>query len=265
MVKHNVSLFRAIPPAFIFWKDNLLKLVFAGLIVAIPMQFTIELSSYLFYDLMPGNELEKIRHMNSIYNLIRALFWPIATLGIINYTFNHFSGRAEERSAVGIVLFGLFRWPKYFLASLLAFLKVLLYTLALIIPGIYKGVRLTFVDCIVATKDPGPGKACDESEMLVKNNWWRIFGFGLLLFLFEMLIEGTIFLPALAMPDSPFITFTLSMIVKSLVTYLVVLRAVYYFEVDKVRNQELTNAEMVSSEPLLDSQSAASESGDQQV
>ena len=69
---------------------------------------------------------------------------------------------------------GVRAWPRVFGARFVAGVKILLWTLLLIIPGIVKGVRLSMVDPVAYLQDsPSP---TDRSEELVRGRGWEVFG-----------------------------------------------------------------------------------------
>lgn len=62
-------------------------------------------------------------------------------------------------------------------------LIVVLGLIALIIPGVYLGIRLQFFKYFVVDKSYGPIKALKESWKITRGNVWNLFLFGLLMIL----------------------------------------------------------------------------------
>ena len=225
---------------FQMWKKYFKKIIVVGLIVYIPTQICIELISILLdKGLSLDENLEQLRFVTSIYNLIsllKYLIGSIALLAILNFIINKLENENEpELTIKEILLTGLHKWPKFIEVGFFAGLKILGYTILLIVPGIYKSVRLSFIDCVVATNNNKFKDECDESEQLVRNNWWKVFGFLLVMFLLQLLIKIPFAIPLRYFSDSHFISFLLRVSVSVLETYFIVVRANYYFKIKKLK------------------------------
>jgi hypothetical protein len=208
--------------AFYFWKKYFVKIVIIGLIIYIPTQICIELVSVL---------LEKtefpLKYQNIIYNFIRDLIGYIALLGIINFVVK-ISENNEEQTIKEVLIHGLKKWPKYLWFEIIASFKILIYSILLVIPGIYKSVKLSFIDCVVTTENNNGKDTLGKSEKLVENQWWKVFGFLLLMSVFGLLFEA-IFLPFyIFFPDSIPISFLIGVVVNVLETYFFIVKAIYY-------------------------------------
>lgn len=85
-------------------------------------------------------------------------------------------------------------WGRVFAARFAAGIRVLLWSLLLVVPGIWKAVRFSFVTA-AAYLEPG-NDAPGTSEAMVENRWWVLFAMYLVGFLAAMI--PTFVLAALA-------------------------------------------------------------------
>ncbi|MGC4118915.1 MAG: B-box zinc finger protein [Myxococcales bacterium] len=83
---------------------------------------------------------------------------------------------AEEKPASLTFLLaeGLRAWPRVFGAKFVAGIQIMLWSLALLVPGIIKAVKLTLVTA-VAYREPGVD-ASERSESLVTGSGWEVLG-----------------------------------------------------------------------------------------
>lgn len=249
MIEKKLSISDSMKSGFHLWKKYLSKILIVGLIVYIPTQICIELLSELFENVLQVAENpDNIRLMNNIYDLIRYLIGSVALLGILNFIIikleNGDEDRVEnEQSTRDIILHGLKKWSGFIGVGIIAGFKIIFYTLLLIIPGIYKSVRLSFIDCEVATNDHRITDPCDVSEQLVENHWWKVFGFLLLILLLELLFEILFTIPLLLNPESHVLSLLLGVTIKLLETYFIVVKADYYFRLKKLKTN--TNANVI--------------------
>ena len=241
MIETKLSISDSMKSGFQLWKKYLSKILFVGLIVYFPTQLCIELISVLFENVFPIEENPaNLKLMNNIYELIRYLIGSVALLGILNFIINKLEKEdEEEQTIIEIVSHGLKKWPTFIGVGFEAGLKILGYMLLLIVPGIYKSVRLSFIDCEVATNDYKIIDPCDVSEELVENHWWRVFGFLVLIFLLEFLFELLFLVPFLLSSDSHIMSVILGVIVKLFETYFIVVRANYYFRLKSLKNNDI--------------------------
>ncbi len=127
---------------------------------------------------------------------------------------------------------GFRRWGRYLATGIVAGFKVLLYLLLLIVPGIIKSVKLSFIDCIVATKENLPDEACQISEQIVTGRWWFIAWFLLLIFLIKTMIELAFVGIFWSSVESPIPSIAIGVIIKLIETFFIVSKAVFYFELE---------------------------------
>ena len=227
----KISIFGSMKSAFYIWKKYFVKLIIVGFIVYIPTQICIELLSMLIAEV----EFFK-KNQHNYYNFIRDIIGSVALLGIINFTIKILETN-EEQTIKEIVLHGLKKWLGYIGLMFIAGLKILGYAILLIIPGIYKFIKLSFLDCIVATDNNNNDEldSLDESEQLVKNIWWKVFFFVFLMFILRLLFEIVFLLLFFLFPDFVLKSFLLGVIVQVLGTYFFVVRADYYLKIKKLK------------------------------
>lgn len=238
MIETRLSISDSMKSGFQLWKKNFQKIIVVGLIVYIPTQICIELISILFDNTLSLDENpEHLRLANNIYNMIRYFIGSVALLAILNFIINKIQNENQDELTIKeILLIGLNKWPTFIGVGIIAGLKILGYTILLIIPGIYKSVRLSFIDCVVASNNNKFKDECDESEELVKNNWWKVFGFLILMFLLQILLEILFAIP-LYFIDSQIISFPIAVFVSLLETYFIVVRADYFFKINQLKNE----------------------------
>jgi len=246
MSETKLSISDSMKSGFQLWKKYLPKILVVGLIVYFPTQICIELISMLFENVFSIEENpDNLRLMNNIYDLIRYLIGSVALLGILNFIINKLENEDEdEQSSRDIILHGLKKWPNFIGVGFVAGLKILGYTLLLIIPGIYKSVQLSFIDCEVATNGYKITDPCDASEQLVENHWWKVFGFLLLMFLLEFIFELLFVIPLLLNSESHIISILLGVTIKLFETYFIVVKANYYFRLKKLENSKIITNEL---------------------
>ncbi|MPM86026.1 hypothetical protein SDC9_133109 [bioreactor metagenome] len=251
MIKTRLSILDSMKSGFLLWKENFTKIIVVGVIVYLPTQICIELvrilldKSLLIYD-TPTN----LSIANNIYTIIRILIGSIALLAILNFIINKLENEdIRELTIKEILSIGLKRWEKFIGVGIIAGFKIIGYTLLLIIPGIYKAVRLSFIDCVVATNNNKFKDECDESEKLVKNQWWSVFGFLLLMFLLKLLLEFLFMIP-LYYISSQLVTILIGTVVSLLETYFIVVRACYYYKINRLTNETLSSEEILAKRVL---------------
>lgn len=245
MIQTKLSISDSLKSGFEMWKKNFKKIIVVGLIVYIPTQICIELISVLLNNgLMLDENPDHLRFANSIYNAIRYLIGSIALLGILNFIIGQLENE-DEITIKEIVQTGLNKWGTFIGVGIVAGLKIFLYLILLIIPGIYKSVRLSFIDCIVATNNNKFKDECDESEQLVENYWWKVFVFLIFIFLLQILLEVIFAVPLIYFGDNQFMTIILGVIVSLLETYFIVVRASFFFNLKQIKNESIREIESI--------------------
>ena len=232
MENQNVSIGSVFSRAFSYWKQFGTQIILVGFIVYLPAQILIELLSKYFDAVFTIDDLRKVQLINNVYELIRYLLGSVASLGIIYFIYEKSKNEEVNISWKEMLILGLRKWPKFMVAGLLAGLKVILYLLMLIIPGIIKGTKLSFVDCMVATKGYNAQESCDESEGLANKKLGLVFGYFVLVFFMQLIIEFFFALIILGGSDSSIRIVVLGVTVKLVETFFVVSKAVFFFQLE---------------------------------
>ena len=152
----------------------------------------IAISGILNYSI---NNFEKTMPLTSFFiNLCAMAVSMIMTLGIIKIGLKVYAGEKFDVSEI----FGSYRFfLKYFLATIIYFLAVLVGLVLLIVPGIILIIRMGFYSYLIVDKQMGPVDALKESMRITKGNAFDLFLFwfvllGVLLLGFLALIVGII-------------------------------------------------------------------------
>jgi hypothetical protein len=237
-LQENISISNILSESFRLWKQHFARIASITFIVYLPVQIIIELISIFFEptNLESAEDWRKLGNEIRIYDFVRQVIGVIATLGILNLTLSVLKGEDPERPWTYYLKYGALRWPQYIWVATKAGLTVLLYLLLLIIPGIYKAVRFSFVDCAFVDNDDAP---LQKSERLVDKRWFTIFMFVTLVFLIGLGIELIIAIPFLALPDSHLSTLTLGIVANILTSYTIVVRAKYYKELNELNRKTM--------------------------
>lgn len=235
----KISVSETLNSSFRIWKDNFITIALVITIVFIPVQILIELASIGFENLRGPNYFDNIEGWRRfadevrIYDAIRQLIGVIATLGIFNYIYSLHRNDDEDRNALEIVKFGLRKWPENFVQTLIAGLITLLYTLLLIIPGIYKAVQFCFVTNLVSDEESEP---LDKSKILVKDKWFDVFGMLLLIFLIGFVIEIIVAIPFMILPESFLTSVIFGVIVAIASSYTIVIKGIYFLKITELKS-----------------------------
>lgn len=234
----KISVSEILSTSFKLWTENFITIAFVIVIVFIPVQILIELVSIAFENLQGPNylnsaeDLRRLSNETRIYDLIRQLIGVIATLGIFSFIYTKYRNDNDDRSAIEIIKFGLKKWPENFGQNFIAGLITLLYTLLLIIPGIYKAVQYTFVSNLVTDEE---NDSLNKSKLLVKDKWFDVFGMLLLIFLIGFIIEVIVAIPFLFLPESYTTTILLGILVAVASSYTIVIKGVYYLKIKELK------------------------------
>lgn len=246
MIETKLSITDSMQSGFQMWKKHFNKIMLVGLMVYIPTQICIELVSiWLDNALSLDENPNHIRLANSIYNIIRHLIGSIALLGILNFIINQLENE-KEITTKEIITTGLNRWGTFIGVGILAGIKIFVYLFLLIIPGIHKSVKLSFIDCIVATNNNKFKDECVESEELVKNHWWKVFGFLIFIFSIQLLLEIVFAVPLLYFEGYQYLTIIMGVIVSLLGTYFIVVRAIFFFNLKQIKNESIREIESIA-------------------
>lgn len=244
----KISVSETLNTSFKLWKANFIPIALAITIVFIPVQILIEFASMALEQLRGPNNLnsaEDLRRLSNetkIYDFIRQLIGVIATLGIFNFVYSILRNYEDERNASELVKYGLKKWPENFVQTLIAGFITLLYTLLLIIPGIYKAVQYSFVSNLVSDEESEP---LDKSKYLVKEKWFDVFGMLILIFFIGFIIELLVAVPFILLPESSILTIILGVVAAIASSYTIVIKGVYYCALKELKEgikEEVTNS-----------------------
>lgn len=248
--KEKVSISETLKTSFHLWKENFVTIALVITIVFIPIQILIELASMLFENLNEPNYLEnsedwrRLSNEVRIYDFIRQIIGIIATLGIFKYTYAIIRTGENRENVFEIIKYGLKKWPVNFIENLVAGLITLLYTLLLIIPGIYKGVQYSFISNLVSDEESEP---IDKSKSLVNGNWFDVFWMLILIFFIAFITELIIAVPFLFLPENFILTIILGVLAAIATSYTIVIKGVYYCNLKQLKMEikaENTNSDI---------------------
>lgn len=79
------------------------------------------------------------------------------------------------------------KFAYYFLGVLVSTIFIVLGFVALIVPGIMLAVRFSMLAFILVEKEVGPLEACRQSAKLTRGNRWKLLGFFVAAFFFNLL------------------------------------------------------------------------------
>jgi len=232
MTDDRISISDVFSQSFTIWKQNAVTILSIGLIVYLPAQILIEIVSILSDRFFPVTDLNSLKIINQVYDLIRYLVGAIALIGIVFLSYSRVKDPARQLGVVELIRYGLLHWGKYMLTGLLAGLKTILYLLLLIVPGIIKGVKLSMFDCIVATQETTPEGACERSEQLLKGKWWLVFGFTILVLVIEFVFEIIVAFLFFSSVESNIPSILIGVAIKLFETYFIVSKAVLFVELE---------------------------------
>jgi hypothetical protein len=119
--------------------------------------------------------------LSIISALVAFLFFLLATTSLL------YSTLLDKKDYSSSVVGGKkFYWRYLFLMIVQIFFLVCLF-LALIVPAIIFGVYWAFAECVLVRENKGIMDSLRGSFGIVKNNWWKVVGYGLL---FSMVVFG---------------------------------------------------------------------------
>jgi hypothetical protein len=78
----------------------------------------------------------------------------------------------------------------FVVAMILYILAVVIGLILIIVPGIYLLVRFAFVPTAMIIEKSPLGAAFSRSSQLVAGNWWRVFGYGLIVFILIAAVQA---------------------------------------------------------------------------
>jgi hypothetical protein len=110
-------------------------------------------------------------------------------------------GRGERPTPWWSIARGMERWGAVLAVILLSALAIFAGFVALVVPGIYLGVALYFSAQAVVAEDRSPVDALRRSRDLVRDQWWRVFGIGIVFSVMIGVVGGIIGVAARALAN----------------------------------------------------------------
>jgi hypothetical protein len=101
-------------------------------------------------------------------------------------------GRGERPTPWWSIARGMERWGGVLVVIVLSALAIFAGFVCLIVPGIYLGVALYFSAQAVVAEDRSPIEALRRSRELVRGQWWRVFGIGIVFSVMIGVVGGII-------------------------------------------------------------------------
>jgi len=137
------------------------------LVIALPLDL---LSSYMDYFVFDPDDIRKSFRFSMF---LQSFIGIIATASIISIGYG--SSQDRQPSFGRSLAIGFRSWLPLCLTNLLAGLTVLLYGVALIIPGIWMSIKLVLTEPVVVCEKLMGRTAMNRSMDLTKNRFWEIF------------------------------------------------------------------------------------------
>jgi hypothetical protein len=157
---------------FKLYLRHLWLIVPAYLIIWLPLNF---LSDYINYNVLSPDDIWGAIRLAQVLDLFFGVIAVVAVAHICQTV-----SKGKPCSLGEAMLEGIAKWGKMWITRLLTGLCVLAGFIALIIPGLYLSIRLSFVDYAVAVENLSGPKALSRSFELTTNRFWRTTGYMLI-------------------------------------------------------------------------------------
>jgi len=144
-----------------------------------------------------ANHAMEVARVDSLMKICIDLLIPgtIGLLGLIAALALMTAHAKEQPGTLGWAVGEGFRaWPRVFGARFVAGLKIWLYGMLLVVPGIIKAVKLSMVTPVVYLEDPADSH--ERSESLVEGQGWEVFA---LLFIMQVIVIVALTIPTLGL------------------------------------------------------------------
>ena len=180
-----------------FW-SNIRDIVPIFLIVYIPVNIAL---SFVPVDyLIETHGLRGFKMYMKIVQLTEFLIGVLATMSLAKVIESSVFGRPVTWQEA--IRHALSRWGASIGTGFLAGLIILGMTLLLIIPGMIWSLYYYFVIFVVALRGLSGKEALDYSKGLVKGQWWRVFGYLLIIGLLGTVATAVVVSPFLLAPEA---------------------------------------------------------------
>jgi len=190
-----------ISDSFLFFKQNWKPLIRSYFAIC-GLFLVAGLASSLLNQIIPdpdtdltGGVFTRYYLLGAIFSFIGQVLIQILTLSYIVIYKEKGNQPAELNEVWGYVKFYFF---KIFSSSVLCAIMVGIGFVLCIIPGIYLFPICSFMIAIMVLENTTFGYAFDRAFVLIRNNWWRVFGSLLLLAIVISIISMAVVIPALA-------------------------------------------------------------------
>lgn len=120
----------------------------------------------------------------SLFGVLMMLWVQLFSISYLRVYWDHYRAGIEERITVGEVFKVMMKKLGIYLVwSVFYGLIVCIGSLFLFVPGIYFGIAFSFGTYLLILRDNGLGKSITESMTMIKGNWWKTFGYIIVLYL----------------------------------------------------------------------------------
>lgn len=201
------------------------------LIVYIPINIGL---SFVPVDyLIETHGLRGFRMYMKLIQLTEFLIGVLATMSLAKLIESSLSGepitwRAALRHAVG-------RWGASIGTGLLAGLIVLGMCLLLVVPGIIWSLYYSFFVYVVALRGLSGKQALDYSKGIVKGQWWRVFGYLLVIEILGAIVGIVVAAPFFFTPDNRLLDIASDTILDIVSALFLAMTTVFFLNNDRVR------------------------------
>ena len=146
--------------------------------------FDMSLHPEAYYDVNNFGDTMLRTLFTSLFGVLMMLWVQLFAISYLRVYWDHYQAGIEERITIIEVFRVMLRKVGVYLVwSVFCGLVVFIGFLFLFVPGIYIGISFTFGSYLLILRDDGLGKIITESMAMVKGNWWKTFGFILVMYL----------------------------------------------------------------------------------
>ena len=146
--------------------------------------FDMSLHPEAYYDVNNFGDTMLRTLFTSLFGVLMMLWVQLFAISYLRVYWDHYQAGIEERiTVIEVFRVMLRKFGMYLVWSVFCGLVVFIGFLFLFIPGIYIGISFTFGSYLLILRDNGLGKIITESMAMVKGNWWKTFGFILVMYL----------------------------------------------------------------------------------
>ena len=146
--------------------------------------FDMSLHPEAYYDVNNFGDTMLRTLFTSLFGVLMMLWVQLFAISYLRVYWDHYQAGIEERiTIIEVFRVMLRKFGVYLVWSVFCGLVVFIGFLFLFVPGIYIGISFTFGSYLLILRDNGLGKIITESMAMVKGNWWKTFGFILVMYL----------------------------------------------------------------------------------